>query len=377
MIDPKDFSNIPGIVHDIRQMLTVIAGRAGLLLEKNPDPDLKRHLLAMELAAADANTMLGRLPGISGGRELSLPVSLGQVVRESCGLILPPGGHEWAAPTAVPAAGVWSLDIRVPEDLFTALPAQVLREVVNNLLANALDALPGGGSVVLQGSSRGERLFLTVTDSGPGVPEELRERIFQHGFSTSGKPERGLGLAGSRELLEDFGGHLELDPAAGPGAVFVLDLPAVAGGAGTLPAQEEPGRQPEPEPGEILVVDDEPAVREMLADVLGELGWRPTIAVNADEARRVFAPERFPVALVDQSLPGMSGLELASELRKQDPRIVLVLVTGWNNEDIATRAPAHGFDFAEEKPLTVGKIRLILGKAAVLFKERDLEGEES
>lgn len=182
-----------------------------------------------------------------------------------------------------------------------------------------------------------------------------------------------MGLAGCRALLEPFGGTLTLAPERGPGAVFVISLPLAQDVLSPEP-ETEPGLVGVAlEPGEILVVDDEPAVQEMLSDVLTELGWQPSVAVNAAQALEIFSPGRFLVALVDQSLPGVTGLELASELREMDQRLVLVLVTGWGNEDIMSRAPASGIDITEEKPLALAKIRSILGQADALLRVRDKE----
>ena len=118
------------------------------------------------------------------------------------------------------------------------------------------------------------------------------------------------------------------------------------------------------------MVDDDPAVGEMLAEVLEELGWNSTVMTSGDEALAQYKPGKFDVALVDQSLPGISGLDFASQVRASDSEIVLVLVTGWGNEDIVAKAGDFGFDQAEEKPLTVGKIRHILSLAAALQKQR-------
>jgi CheY-like chemotaxis protein len=372
---PEDKLEILGIAHDIRQMLMVITGRCGLLLERGPGPELRRHLLAMEMAAGDAGAMLGRLPGMSGRPPAGEPAGLAAAAEAACGMILPPDGQPWGSSAGAGNTSDWVLAQEVPAGLWTSVPPQILREVLANLLLNALAVLPDGGRVALTGGAGPERVFMRVADSGPGVPADRRESIFEAGVSASGEAGRGLGLPGCRALLEDFGGGLRLLEDAGPGAVFELDLPRAA-----EPVPEAgPGSGAEPppavEPGEVLVVDDEPAVQEMMLDLLGELGWQPVIARDADQALAAFRPGRFPLGLVDQSLPGLSGLELASRLRQADPAVVLVLVTGWGNEDIMAQAPEHGFDFTAEKPLTVEKIRGIIAKAAALLAGRGPERE--
>ena len=182
-------------------------------------------------------------------------------------------------------------------------------------------------------------------------------------------------MAGCRALLEDFGSRLELVSPPGQGAVFQLDLPAINEEPLAVHGGPQAASTSQLEPAEMLVVDDEPAVREMLFDLMNELGWRTELAADAEQALAGFRKDRFPLALIDQTLPGMSGLELASRLREEDAQIVLVLVTGWGNEDIIARAPASGFDFTAEKPLTVDKIRGIIAKAAALLADRNPERE--
>ena len=380
MTDPKDSQTIPGVVHDIKQMLTVISGRAGLLIERIADQELRHHCQAMEMAATDAAAMLGRLPGV-GSRIPTGPARLLDVATTSCRLILPPDGRPWLPEDSGPS-GRWTAAFDIPGDLWAEIPAQVLREVLNNLLTNALAVMPDGGGIVIRGSASDQRVRLVIQDSGPGVPSGKGEGIFELGFTTSGQPGRGHGLATCRLLLEERGGKLFLDQDSGPGATFVIDLPLadrVRGQDIPIHSEAASGMEdgaPPLEPGSILVVDDEPAVRDMLSDVLGELGWRATVAENADQAIGFFHPGLFSLAILDQSLPGKSGLELAKELRSKDSRIVLVLVSGWGNEDILARATAEGIDFSAEKPLTVGKIRVMLGQAVARFQERGKEREE-
>lgn len=170
MTDPKEIQSILTIAHDIRQMLMVITGRAGLLLEQDLEPEWKRHLQAMDLAATDANAMLTRLPGMGGGLFTDGSASLLDVARESCRLILPRGGVPWATPAQPPNPEEWTMEIRIEAQLKVALPAQILREVINNLLTNALAVMPSGGGIVMTGLVEDGKAQLTVQDSGPGVP---------------------------------------------------------------------------------------------------------------------------------------------------------------------------------------------------------------
>lgn len=366
MSQSKDNLEVGSIAHDIRQMLMVITGRAGILLEGECSPNTRRHLLAMEMAATDASAMLSRWDGRAMGHDQTMAALVGQTVDDCFDLILPPNGA-WSL-SQHPDQVRWAAFLDIPPQLKVGLPAQILREVLNNLLINALAVLPEGGQVRLTGTCGDGRVILTFQDSGPGVSSDVAERLFDPGFTTSGKKGKGLGLAGCRLLLEDFGGHLVLKSSPGEGAIFELNLPQaneIALARAQAVAEIEPA-----ETGKVLVVDDDPAVGDMLAEVLAELGWKATVMTSGDDALAHYQPGNYDVALVDQSLPGISGLDFASQVRARDLEIVLVLVTGWGNEDIVARAGEFGFDQAEEKPLTVGKIRHILSMAAALRQQR-------
>jgi two-component system cell cycle sensor histidine kinase/response regulator CckA len=366
---PKDRSalspQIRGAAHDIRQMLAVIRGRTSLLLEGEHSDSLLAHLRAMDLAAADAARILDRMEGMGEAVTDRIPVSLADLVRQSLELILPPQGG-WSG------QGKWGAEVDLPEDVAVGVAPQIMREVLNNLLTNALAVMTGGGSVVFGLERRAERVLLLVRDSGPGVPAPLVDKIFTPGFSTSSQQGKGLGLHNCRTLLQKYGARLTLEQQPGQGACFVLDLPAV-------PLQPRdavvPGEEflDSPVPslaGQLLVVDDEPAVLEMLKDLLGTLGFSPVLAADGNQALAAFQPGVFDLVLLDQSLPGKSGLEIAEQMRNLDPRVALILVTGWGNDDILASATDRGVDLTEKKPLTVGKIRHLLALAGGLLDKR-------
>ena len=120
----------------------------------------------------------------------------------------------------------------------------------------------------------------------------------------------------------------------------------------------------------ILVVDDEPAVRDMLSDVLAELDCRVTAVRDAKSALERFVPGEFGLALVDQSLPGLSGLELAAKLRERDPCLAVGLITGWGQEELLASVDPDIVDMTATKPLEWTRIIGLLDKGESLNRQR-------
>ena len=352
-----------GVVHDVNQMLSVIVGRAAFLRDHHSDEGLRRDLDSILRAARDAAAIMKRLTssvpaaGVSG--------DLRDRVNEALAAIRPPDQSSWHG-AAKP--GAWHAVNRVPAHLVAAVPAAEVREVLQNLLQNALTAMPQGGGVTVTGEAGQRRIRLTVADTGPGLDMAARDRVFAAGYTTSGDGFRGVGLAACRQLLARHGAQLELMPSsAGPGAVFVLDLPR-----GETPARPEVFVDADDDlpPLTVLVVDDEPAVRELFGDVLRS--WHCTIDGVADAvaARNIFAAGRYQAALVDWNLPGEAGPDLARWLRAQDPALAVILTTGLDRERELEGTVGSAVDFTLVKPLDLDDLRRILARAATLSAAR-------
>lgn len=358
------------VIHDVNQMLAVIRGRVGHLLDQEPGSVLRAHLEAIDLACADAGDMLERLRDQEVEAGSSPVLDAVQSTLSLAGFRREPRG--WSRLGESAAAGAWRIDLDVPDDLVCGLPGQVLRETLANLVANAVEAMPAAGALEFRGRVRDGRIILEVADDGPGIPESVRDRLFQQGASSKAGPGRGLGLAGVRSLLERYGAFLELGSTSAKGSVFVLDLPlGIATPRDACEVRTAAGLRGNPGQGAVvLVVDDEPAVRNMLADVLGELGCAVTCAADANEALARFAPGRFQVALLDQNLPGRSGAALASLLRASDPCLAVFLMTGWGDDQAFAGPDLGPIDFTARKPLEFGKLRALLDEAAELHARR-------
>jgi CheY-like chemotaxis protein len=351
-----------GVVHDVNQMLMVIIGRAEYLRRYGRAEDLASGLETIEVAARDAAAMLRRLG--TGGREGddAAVADLAGCVAMTASVILPPAGA-WAAAGTPAGPGVWVLENAVRPGLVAALPPVIVREVLNNLVLNALEALPGGGRIIAEADAAGPRLRLWISDDGPGVPADSAAHVFAPGRSTSGETGRGIGLAACRQVLAARGADLDLAPSRTGGATFLIDLPAATAGAG-------PGEPPDVAGLAVLVVDDEPAVRDMLSDVGEAWGCRVSAVADAAAAERACAAGRPDVVLIDLNLPDGSGVDLAARLRERAPAPGVVVMTGLDRGEALAGLDSAAVDGTALKPIDLDDLRRTLAAAGDLGRAR-------
>jgi PAS domain S-box-containing protein len=263
------------------------------------------------------------------------------------------------------------LDLRATSGRIRADPSQ-LDQILLNLVINARDAMPGGGVVRVQSTdtdfderdgalhaipSAGRYVLLTVSDTGVGMDAETRDRIFEPFFTTKGQGKgTGLGLATIYGIVRQAGGHIWLYSEPGQGSVFRLFFPAVSE-AVTL--EDRPQATTETTgTGTILLVEDDPSVREMTTKVLARAGYDVIAVPDATHAMEMIEKLADPpdVLVTDVVMPGMSGIALAEEIFSRYPALGVVLLSGYTAETLdLTRAMDRGAAFVE-KPVTVSEL---------------------
>jgi CheY-like chemotaxis protein/anti-sigma regulatory factor (Ser/Thr protein kinase) len=202
-----------------------------------------------------------------------------------------------------------------------------LTEAMTNLILNALDAMPDGGTLRLATrQEQGGPVTITVGDSGVGMSEDVRQRAFEPFFSTKGEAGSGLGLSMAYSIVRRHGGDIHVDSQPGRGATFTLTFPAAR-------EQAKPGRPARPATAwrraRVLVVDDEPKVLATLAELLQSTGHTVTPAPSGAAALAAYAPGRFDAVLTNLGMAGMNGWEFAERLRAADPNVAILFITGW------------------------------------------------
>jgi PAS domain S-box-containing protein len=333
-----------GMAHDLNNVLAAVLGQAELLQAHVANPDARGSLRTLEMAARDGAHIIRRLQDFSRQKpgQPSVPVVLAAVVSEALKITRP----RWKDAPEHRGVGI---EIRTAvEHLPPVLGDDAeIREVLTNLILNAVDAMPGGGSIEITGrvvesdGGREERqswVEVYVTDTGTGMAEEVRRRIFDPFFTTKGVHGSGLGLSVVYGIMERHGGHIGVASVPGQGSIFTLRFQIAQGDGGRAPSGAKP---PIPVCRRILLVDDEPHVRETIAELLRSAGHTVIEAEGAVVGLTRLAESPVDLVLTDLRMPDMNGIEFARTIKRQTPTLPVVLLTGWGNRSIGQET-VHG-----------------------------------
>lgn len=347
-----------GIAHDFNNALAPILGFTELLLYApgtlNDRENIQSYLEMINTAARDAASVVHRLREFYREREEIEefhPVKLPALVEQAVSLTQP----KWQR---LALADGRRIQVKTQLDAVPSVlgdPAQ-LRELLTNLVFNAVDAMPDGGMITLRTYRQHDRAVLEVRDTGTGMTEEVRRRCLEPFFTTKGKEGTGLGLPMVYGIVQRHGGTIAIETQPGQGTAFVVSLPTEPAGQTTAPARE-PGRVSAGQPLRVLVVDDEPAVQQVTATFLTADGHRVETAGSGTEALAKFQPETFDLVITDQAMPGMSGDQFAAAIRERAPAQRILMLTGFAALMQARGELPAGVDRLLGKPVTLAGLR--------------------
>ncbi len=334
-----------GIAHDFNNQLTIVEGYCDLLLRDHPDEETREGLLEIRQASSRATRLTAQLLAF-GRRQVLQPevLDLVEVLRD----------------IENPLARMIGEDIKLQLISDTTVgnvrvDRNQLQQVVMNLAVNARDAMPTGGRLTLelanvvagreqlQGhpeADPGRYVLLKVEDTGLGMDSDTLSRAFEPFFTTKPVGEgTGLGLSMVYGFVSQSGGFVDIESTSGEGTQIRLYLPRVEEDA-VLPLAKEMPAEPRQGSGTILVVEDEQRVEKLLNRVLGECGYHVLSARNTPDALKLAQEwkHKLDLLITDVVMPGQSGLELASLLRKEMPDLKVLFISGYAH-DIVLR---HG-----------------------------------
>jgi signal transduction histidine kinase len=330
-----------GIAHDFNNLLTVINGHSSLLRESGHllgDKDKGESLDEIQKAGNQAAALTRQLLAFSRKQVLQARiVNLNQIVRELESMLGRLIGERVALTTELDAA-LRNLSVD---------PGQI-QQVIVNLVVNARDAMPEGGRIIIgtRNSSRPPLgagaiksdcpcVVLTVTDTGTGMSPQTRAQIFEPFFTTKAEGKgTGLGLATVYGIVRQSGGWIDVTSEIGSGTTFALYFPATDAPSEHADAIETPLEEVTREPATVLVVEDQPEVRELAAAALRRAGHQVFEATDGDEALARFGGRAAEIALLltDVVMPGLNGRELAERLRAGNPDLLVLFMSGYTHE---------------------------------------------
>lgn len=386
------------IAHDFNNLLTVIMGNLSLAkILLAPGDAALRRLIDTETACLRAKDLTRQLLAFArGGLPTKKPLALEPLVRESARLIMQG------------AQGIYRLNWTAPLPQVNA-DAEQMHQLLYELLTNAVQANPPGGTVYLRGElivldglntlplPEGNYVRLSVRDEGMGIPEHHLTRIFEPFFSTK-ENARGLGLATCFLIARNHDGFMTVDSKPGSGTEFHLYLPALAletgdplppllerpplpslratpeivnipaAAAAAPPAGGKPPRAPFA--GRVLVMDDEPPICELAAELLGRSGYEVDSAADGAEAIAMFGKAQaegnpYQVLILDLTVRlGLGGVEAVARLLKIDPKVRAIVSSGYSQDPIMSHYREYGFCGVVSKPYSLSELLQEVEQAA-------------
>jgi len=349
------------LAHDFNDTLSGLLARAQILLANVQDPLVRRSLRMIEQVVLEGASTVRRLQDFSRRRPARPlePLDLNQLVSEIVTSVRVRWSERLAARNI--SGEVHAETAPLP---LVAGDAAELRHVLTTIADNALDAMPEGGTLTFCTSTDGERVACHVADTGAGMSDEVRVRVFDPFFTTKGEKGPDFGLSGAYAIVDRHGGELSVESETGKGSTFTIWLPLAPASMESVPeprATAPPdSARPSASGAQILVIADSEEVREVLRDLLTRHGHTVVARADGNSGLAELGTWRFDLAMVDLSLPGVSGLEVAQQLKRRCPDTTVALMTGYFHRMRPDDAQASGVDVILRKPFALDQVQSIV-----------------
>lgn len=335
-----------GIAHDINNALSPVTGFAELLLVAEPslNPNSRRYLEHIKTAGDDVAHIVARLRDFYRNRQKDRPfgsVRVNRLLRQVTELTRP-RWRDISQQNGLSIELELVLDPRNPE--VTGDESEI-REALTNLVFNALDAMPEGGTLTLRsrmadlpihphGGPTSPPVIIEVTDTGMGMDDETRRRCLEPFFSTKDQRGTGLGLAMVYGVIQRHDGSIEIESEVNQGTTIRLTLPHRQS-SGSSADPTPPPLEPLP-PLRLLFVDDEPLVRDLVKEILQSEGHEVTLADGGQAGLDAFfaaawRDQRFDAVITDLGMPSVDGRQLTQVVKRESPSTPVIMLTGWGS----------------------------------------------
>jgi len=353
-----------GVAHDFNNVLAVILGNIQLLahqLDRLSLDEIREQLKIIERSSKDGAETVRRIQEFTGVRRdrefTALPIH--EIIREVVTITQP----RWKDQSQAKGIQI-SLTTQLEEVPWVFGNASELREVLTNMVFNAVDAMPRGGKIAISTSPHTNWVEVRVSDTGIGMAPEVKKRVFDPFFTTKGVTNSGLGMSVSYGIIKRHGGEILIESELGKGTTFILHLPFIH-------AEEEvesPVEVPKKEviSARILVIDDEDSVRDILSRMLTAKGHQVVAASNGQEGIDQFKSGPFDVVFTDLGMPKISGWEVGKAVKKINPAVPVAMITGWGMELNREKMTENGIDLIISKPFNMEQVTQLVSEAIEL-----------
>jgi PAS domain S-box-containing protein len=352
-----------GVAHDFNNSLSPIIGLTELILSQpkliDDHEKVLKFVRTIHQAGRDAALVVSRLRDYyrvaEGGEQIEV-VDLKRVVEDTIELTR----SRWAD-QAMATNTKYRIVTKLQDARVAGRPAE-LREMLVNMIFNALDAMPDGGELSIAVNPDPDRpgiVNLEVRDTGVGMTPEVRKRCFEPFFTTKGSAGTGLGLASSYGTVKRHHGEIHIESELGHGTRIIVALPTVA------PRQVQELLQVVPRTSamRILVIDDEEDVRHVMAEYLSADGHQVDLADGPAAGLRKINEVRYNLIITDRAMPEMSGDQLALEAKRMAPLVPILMLTGFGDFMNAADERPEGVDVVVSKPITIDALRDAIARA--------------
>jgi len=325
-----------GVAHDLNNLLSGLIGHIELLKQKadrgdDVSPGIQPSIQTIEQTAEDGAALIEKLQRYirEDTQKHFERVDLAALI-EDCITITQPYWYNEPRRQGIEIEVERSLD-EVPDVM--GAPSE-LREVFVNLILNAVQAMPDGGTLQFDTHVEdGASVCAAVEDTGIGMSDDVQQNIFEPLFTTKGEQGTGMGLAASYGIVQEHEGDIDVASTPGEGTTFTLSFPPAAE---SEPEPEE--KDPPPQGTEtvrVLVVDDEEMVRSIVTQLLSLNDHEVDRASSGAEALSMFGDQDYDIVFTDFGMPEMTGAELAKRLQKRQPDLPIILLTGYTDTETA------------------------------------------
>ncbi len=354
-----------GIAHDFNNVLAIINGHAQLLEDSGNDNDELSHgLRIINKAVDDGAETVRRLTDFTRMEKSTsryVSVNMVEIVEEAI---------DFSAPKWKDMAHVKNVTYDLRTEGLKAVPDVLgnpseLREVVINMINNALYAMPEGGYITLRTWDENTSVYMGISDSGSGMSKEVQEKVFDPFYTTKGVDGSGLGMSVAYGIIRRHGGNIDLTSEEGNGTAFTIELP-VATETVLVEAPREQTIDIKADNHRILVADDVKEISEVLYMFLSKRGYHVDSVENGDDAIKLLENGNYDLLLCDLGMPDVSGWDVIKVAKSLDIKPKVGLITGWADTIDSLEGDAMGFDFIISKPI---KLKILWAQIREILSE--------